>query len=625
MSNRIKELEQKIIKARNDYYNGQSQVSDKIFDTWVDELAELDPKNLAVIGIGADPISNWEKYKHIVPLGSLNKTQTNEEYEKWHQKYIDKKDEILLTLKLDGLSVSLIYVNGKLSIASTRGSGTVGEKITANVAKMINVPLVLADKINATIRGEILLSKENHQKYFKDYSNSRNGASGISRAYDGKGADKLSVLTYEIHSDDFEFKTFKEKFDYLNKLGFKTPTYYVFKSSKEILSMREKYQSSLRDKCEFELDGLVAHNNDVEKHNNFGYLNDRPYASIAIKFDSISKEATISDIINQVGNSGRITPVAVFNPKVNLMGADVERASLHNYANIVELGIDIGCKVLVCRSNDVIPYVEEVTVSTNTIYKTPIKCPDCGTKLIETGEYIQCPNIKKCTSQIIGRIDNWISELNILEWGSSLISKLVASKKVTTIADLYKLSVADLETLDRMGNKTAQKCYDLLWANSEIPLETFLGALSMPMIGASTIKLIMNDGCDTLEKFGQLKAAQFEMVNGLGPVKAQSLEQGLIDNKDLILDILSTGVKIKSIVIGKMTKCSCCFTGTMSNKRAVLEKMVTDAGGEVKSSVGKGLTFLVINDLNSTSSKAVNAKKFGTKLINEDEFLKMIK
>jgi DNA ligase (NAD+) len=237
---------------------------------------------------------------------------------------------------------------------------------------------------------------------------------------------------------------------------------------------------------------------------------------------------------------------------------------------------------------------------------------------------MQCPNTATCPAQVLGRLLNWIKELNVLEWGESVLTKLVDSGKVSTVADLYTLSVSDLANLDRMGQKSAQKCYDTLHANMEVPLEVILGGLSIPMIGQSTIKLVMAAGFDTLNKINACSVANFENIQGIGPTKATSLFEGLKDNEKLLTALLNNGVKVKEIVIGKLTGKSVCFTGTMANKRTVLEKMAIDAGGTVKGSVGKGLTFLVINDLNSTSSKAVNAKKLGTKLVSEDEFLEMV-
>lgn len=620
--NKIKELEQKINKARKDYYNGNSTVSDKIFDTWISELELLDPKNPEVIGIGSEPVSIWEKYTHKIPMGSLNKSQTDVEIKEWMDKY--SESEYLLTLKLDGLSISLVYENGVLVKAATRGAGTVGELITKNVIKMSGVPLRLKDKINITVRGEIILSKENFKKYFQGSSNERNAASGTCRRFDGENCDKLDVLSYQLFSDDLNLKTFKEQFDKLNDLGFKVPTYYIGKNYSEILNIKKEYDLKLRDEYEYIIDGLVMHVNDISKHEQYGYLNMRPYASLAIKFDSIFKEGIIESIETQVGNSGRLTPVATLNPPVDLLGTKVSRASLHNFSNINELGVGVGAKVLVCRKNDVIPYIEEVIEEPKEIYKQPEYCPKCNTSVINVGEYVQCPNTSSCIAQVEGRIINWIKDLNILEWGESLIKKLVESNKVNTIADLYKLTVNDLSSLDRMGDKSAKKCYDILHSNKEIPLDIFIGALSIPGIGSSTIKLIMDAGCDELTKFGQLKAEHFEKVAGVGPIKAKSLAEGLINNQKLIIDLLANGIKIKDKIIGKLTGKSFCFSGNMVNKRQNLEAMVIKNGGQVKSSVGKGLSFLVLGDKNSTSSKAVAAKKNNTEVISEEDFLNML-
>lgn len=257
-------------------------------------------------------------------------------------------------------------------------------------------------------------------------------------------------------------------------------------------------------------------------------------------------------------------------------------------------------------------------------FSVPNNCPNCDMLLSFSGEYLQCTNFN-CSAIVKGRIQNWISELNVKEWGDELVSKLIDSGKVNNIADLYKLTINDLASLDRMGDRSAQKCYDILWANKEVSLEVLLGALSIPMIGQTTIKTIISAGCDSLEKFGQLNAVQFEQVPGVGPTKAKFLADGLLANKQIILDLLDNGVVVKDKIVGKLTSKSICFTGKSENKRSVLEKMAADAGADVKSSVGKSCSYLVIADPNSTSSKAQAARKVGTTLITEDEFLDMIK
>jgi DNA ligase (NAD+) len=255
-------------------------------------------------------------------------------------------------------------------------------------------------------------------------------------------------------------------------------------------------------------------------------------------------------------------------------------------------------------------------------FLVPNNCPTCNSILLMDGEYLLCNN-DNCRSRVVGKILIWIKELGLKEWGQALVEKLVDSGKVNTVADLYKLKVDDIANLDRFGEKTAKKALEILHANKEVPLEVFLGALSIPMIGQSTIKAIMNAGCDSLKKFGQLGATEFEQVPGVGPTKAKFLADGLRDNQQLILDILANGVKIKGIVKGKLTGCRIAITGSTKTKRADLEKFITDNGGENKSSVGKSCTHLVIADVNSTSSKAVAARKLGIKLVDEESLLNL--
>lgn len=621
--NRIQELSDKIIKAREDYYNGVSQVSDKVYDAWVDELKLLDPQNKAVTAIGAPVVqSAWVKAKHQIPMGSLDKVNVPAELSKWAND-MAKDEELFVTEKLDGLSIELIYEHGKLIQAITRGDGETGEDITSNVKRMGGVQNKLSCDFNGSLRGEIIMTKINHKKFFSDKANPRNAASGVSKRLDGVGSDKLNILFYQVLGD-VDFTTEKDQFEWLKANSIGAPNYWIKKNAAEVNAHWRDYQDNKRDKLDYDIDGLVIRLNDLPKQIALGDKDMRPKGAIAFKFDNETRESVIRDIVWQVGNSGRLTPVATVDP-VTLVGATITRASLYNIAYIEELGLDIGATVLVARANDVIPRIEELVKGTGTIAEPPTVCPACGGNTEMQGENLVCTNSKSCPAQVVGRIKNWISELNVLEWGDTLVERLVESGKVKTVADLYRLTVKDLSSIDRMGDKSAQKCFDLLWEYKKIPLEVFLGALSIPMIGQSTIKTIMNAGCDTLEKFGQLQAIHFEQVPGVGPTKAKFLADGLVSNQKLILDILSTGVEIKDIAVGTLTGSSICFTGAMKNKRPVLEKMAAEAGGDVKSSVGKGLTYLVIADPNSTSSKAVAARKLGTKLISEEEFLELVK
>jgi len=621
INSRIQDLVIQINQARIDYYNGQAKVSDKVYDAWCDELRLLDSTNKALTAVGAPVASAWAKAKHQIPMGSLNKINTPTEFSKWADDTASS-EKLFVTQKLDGLSIELIYENGVLLQAITRGDGDVGEDITVNVKKMDGVKSYLQIPFNGSLRGEIIMLKSKHKKYFSDKANPRNAASGVSKRLDGVGSEHLSIMFYQALCD-VDFKTEVAQFEWLKLLGVIIPDYWTFNTAGEVNLHWRNYQDVDRDKLDYDIDGLVIHINDMAKQMSLGDKDMRPLGAIAFKFDNETRESIIRDIIWQVGNSGRVTPVAVVDP-VSLVGATITRASIYNMSYIEDLGLDIGATVLVARANDVIPRIEELVKGTGKVAEPPTNCPSCGGILVMSGENLICTNTDKCPAQVVGRIKNWVSDLNILEWGDTLIEKLVEAGKVTTVADLYTLTVDDLASIDRMGKKSAQNCFESLWKNSEITLDIFLGALSFPMIGSTTIRQIMSAGCDTLEKFGQLGAAEFEMVPGVGPNKAVSLANGLKQNQKVILALLDNGVKIKAKIVGKMSGSSVCFTGAMKNKRPVLEKMAADAGADVKSSVGKGLTYLVIADPNSTSSKAVAARKMGTVLISEDEFLGMV-
>lgn len=625
--NRIQELEEKIFKARADYYNNQPIVSDKVYDAWVDELRVLSPSSKAVTAIGA-PVapSEWKKARHQVPMGSLDKVNTPTEMSKWIDETLEAVDpdgKLLITEKLDGLSIEVIYENGVLVQAITRGDGEVGEDITVNVVKMGGVKSQLSDQFTGSLRGEIIMYKSIHKQHFSEKANPRNAASGVSKRLDGIGVDKLNILFYQVLGD-IDFGSEQLQFVWLINEGIATPNWWVVESDEQVNKHWRAYQDLHRDQLDYDIDGLVVRIDNIEKQLSLGEKDLRPKGARAFKFDNETRESILRDITWQVGNSGRLTPVATVDP-VQLVGATVTRASLYNIAYIEELGLDIGATVLVSRANDVIPRIEEVVKGTGTVAKSPTNCPECAGLTVLDGENLVCTNTSTCPAQVKGRIKNWIKELNLLEWGDTLVEKLVDSGKVENISDLYLLKVDDIANLDRLGEKTAKKVLEILWANKEVPLEVFLGALSIPMIGQSTIKAIINAGCDSLTKFGQLGADQFEQVPGVGPTKAKSLADGLVANQQLILSILDNGVQIKVRAVGNLTGKSICFTGSMQNKRPVLEKMAADAGADVKGSVGKGLTYLVIADPNSTSSKAAAARKFGTTLISEETFLDLVK
>lgn len=620
-------LSGKILDARKAYYNGSSIMGDDEYDLLLEELSSLDPYNPLLTDVGAEPSSEWIKEKHLYPLGSLNKVNSISEFEDWSHKY--SKGEILLVEKLDGLSIGAQYENGKLTKAILRGNAIEGENILANFIKMVGVKTIITDGFTGILRGEIILNNDIHRKYFQEYSNPRNAASGICRRLDGIGCERLAVYFYQAVGD-LPFKTEVEQFAYFAKNELLTPNQYLCKSVNEAWTIYNKYTTETRDQLNYWIDGLVASCNNLEYQKIMGEVHFRPRSKIALKFPNQFAKTTILGVEWNVGNSGRITPVAWFEP-VNLLGSTIEKASIYNIAYIENLGITIGSTVLVCKANEIIPRVEKVISQGNTVIKIPTTCPICSAPVSMNGENLQCTDTSNCPAQLLGRIKNWINTLNVLEWGDKLITRLVESSLVSDVSDLYCLSVEKLSQIERMGNTSAQKCYDELWSHSTVPLQVFIAGLSIPMVGVSTVEMVMKSGIDTLEKLLEVRYEDFLKIKGLGPIKAKSFYNGLRQNKELIQKLLDLGLKMENnstshnqITDGVLNGYAVCITGSTTIKRNDLAKLINSNGGVFKSSVSKDCTHLVVADPSKKSKKMDDAVKLGVKVISENELLELI-
>jgi DNA ligase (NAD+) len=624
---RVSELESLIQQARHDYYNtGIPTVTDEVYDAWVDELAEFKADSPALVAVGATPVSVWQKVAHSIPMGSLSKVNTLEELTAWVMGTGEAKFEpLLVTEKMDGISIAVSYVNGAFSQALTRGDGVTGEDISVNVARMKGVPGKLAKKFTGVLRGEVVLLKSDHLKHFPTYANPRNAASGIAKRLDGQGSEHLTIFFYHV-AEGHEFESEGEQFEWLSSQGLKIPNWYVTAMTPGIRTPHDlwlEYQQFKRDELDYEIDGLVVRLNNFVKQLALGETDGRPKGAVAFKFAPMTRESVLQRIDWQVGGSGRITPVAIFNP-VRVLGAEITNASLYNYGYIKSLGLDIGATILIARAMDVIPRVAAVRKSTGTVAAAPRTCPSCGSETQMDGEYLVCPNTAGCPAQAVGRIKRYVTVLDVKEWGDTLLEKLVNGGLVQDVSDLYRLTEAQLADVDRMGKKSAEKVMKTLWDKNPIPLESLLGALSIPLCGPTMIKIAMDAGYDTIPKLKAANIEELSSIEGFGPVKAQTLWIWLRDNSGIVDKLVMLGVKIKAKVHGNLNGKSFCFTGASSRPRTELENLVKAAGGDVKSSVGKKLTYLVMADANSTSSKAQAARKNGTVCLSEADFMKMV-
>jgi DNA ligase (NAD+) len=555
-------------------------------------------------------------------MGSLEKVNTPDELKAWAAKQGKATRPFLVTEKLDGISIALIMRKGKVIQALTRGDGTTGEDITANVRKMKGLPQgdMFWPDADLHVRGEIVLLKADLKEHFPGYKNPRNAAAGIAKRLDGEGSEHLKVLSYQVAEGSVRDSR-ATMMDQLMRWGFAVPFWKKVTLS-EVIDEWERYQKETREALDYDIDGLVVEYDDFAYQLGLGEKDGRPHGARAFKFAGIAKETTLRGIQNQTGSQGRITPVGVFDP-VDLMGTTVTNASLYNWKYIRDLGLDIGAKVLIHRAGDVIPRCGQIVTSTGTVAKPPTNCPSCDAPTEMDGEYLTCPNTAACPAQTLGRLQRYIKEQNILEWGEAVLERLIEAGKVKTVADLYRLKEKDLMSIDRMGAKSAAKLINTLWGKNPIPAEQFLGALAIPMCGSSTFELIMDAGYDTVAKIYAMTFDQLQAVKGLGPVKSETVHNWLKKNPNAVSEVEALGLKISNRTIGSLTGKSFCFTGKSTMKRADLEALVKSKGGTVKSSVGKGLTYLVMADPSSGSSKAQAAQKLGTETISEESFMKM--
>jgi DNA ligase (NAD+) len=364
-SQRVDELAKQIVQHRDLYYNKQPSVSDSVFDALCDELKKIDPEHSALTAVGA-PVdhSAWEKITHPFAMGSLDKARNIDELTKWMLNTFTPNNSVFIVEKLDGISVLLTYEDGKLISAGTRGSGWEGENITRNIVKMGGVKKELPVAFTGSIRGEIIIKKEKLKTLFPDATNTRNTAGGIAKRLSGEDCEHLDVLFYQAVGDIELTSEFLQLKFLETELKLNVPNYRAFvgKTVNELIdnvvATYGEYQTGKRSSLDWDVDGLVVRINDLDAQKEMGEHHNRPLGAIALKFDADNAITTLLDVAWEVGNSGRITPVAILEP-IFLSGAEVKRASIHNVKRLKELGLYRGCNVLVSRRNDVIPYVEE--------------------------------------------------------------------------------------------------------------------------------------------------------------------------------------------------------------------------------------------------------------------------
>ena len=649
--NRIQELESLITKYQKSYYNGEGEISDQEFDTLWDELKNLDPDNKILHKVGADS-GNFTKIHHIMPMGSQEKAANPEQFLAWAVKH--DYDQYLVEYKLDGASLELQYENGYLKRAVTRGDGSVGDDITDNAKKFNGVPAAIycnGEFVHFTggIRGEVIMTHSVHESYFPDKANCRNAANGLMKRKDGIGCEHLKLIVYDALSTEAEmtssdslfeevsyFNNEEEKIKWLTDCGFNVVPLKICNSADDVINYRAEVME-IRKKLQYDIDGLVIKERVINLED---ASRARPDRQIAFKFSLEEAVSTVRNVEWSI-NGGTYTPVAIFD-EVELNGTRVQRASMSNPDAMRKLGVKIGSRVVVVKRGEIIPKIESVVHEESDSEGNPIitsditypeKCEVCGTTLVDEGTRLFCPN-KNCSKRVLHQLLKYQQVVDIRDLGITLITDMFKDGVLKSISDIYKLSVDDLvpyflnEESREAEKKSlgAEKVFNSIQSHRKMGLATFVGGFDIEGVGESSAEKLVAAGFNTLDKLLNATEDQIANVYGFAEIMAHTIVEGLKENAEEMITLVNDGIiEIEATGMGIFEGVSFCFTGELvTMKRSDAEQLVKKNGGTTKSSVTKGLSYLVTNDVSSGSSKNVKAAKYGIPVIDEKAFLELL-
>jgi DNA ligase (NAD+) len=641
---RIEILEQLIVKYQKSYYDGEAEISDGEFDLLWDELKSLAPGSpvLKRVGGGSDlpdraDVDGFPKAKHLIPMGSQEKAANPGEFRAWAQK--QGMSQFLVQYKLDGASLELQYQKGKLIRAITRGDGIIGDEITANARRMSGVPEKLGLPFSGGVRGEVVMTRDVWRGKYASKANCRNAANGLMRRKDGNGCEDLCLITYdaaENDRDDYFIDEFK-KIEWLGKLGFQTTPTKIFASAAEVVAYREKIAKT-RDKLPYDIDGLVIKDINTDMAD---LRRARPEKQIAFKFEL---EIAFS-ILRQVewSESGATyTPIGIVDP-VRIAGTTVQRANLNNPGMIRALGLKIGSAVSVVKRGEIIPKIEglapeaalpQLTVSQGGAsieereIEFPVRCAVCGTDLVDAGTRLYCPNAA-CSKRLLHRLEKWVMVLDIRELGDKLLRQLFDKGRVQQIHDLYTLGAEELAEYERMGELSAAKVVRHIRTKRELSLAAFIAGFDFEGVAETTMEKVAAAGFNTLKELRRASVEDLAAVYGLGEITAKVIVDGLTETVAEIDAVLDAGIISIALPPPETSQplrgLSFCFTGELSSmKRGQAEERIKALGASAKTSVVKGLSYLVTNDPGSGSGKNKKARELGIPIIDEDQFLALL-
>ena len=662
IKDKISSLRQELHEYNYQYYVlDNPTISDYEFDLKLKELLDLeknhpeyyDPSS-PTLRVGGGITKEFQASIHNKPMFSLDNSYSIDELRDWEKrikKYIDQSVEYTCELKFDGVSINLLYEEGKLVKAVTRGDGIQGDDITVNVKTIPTVPLILKDDYPTRFeaRGEIVMPLEGLKKLNKErmangeepFKNTRNTASGSLKMQDSYEVSKrpLKCLFYSVKEENNN--TLDSQFDVLNKAkgwGFNVSNNYTLAKSIDEVYKFARYWEENRHELPYDIDGIVIKVNNFLQQEILGYTSKFPRWAIAYKFKPDQALTKLLSISYQVGRTGSITPVANLKP-IELAGTVVKRASLHNSDFISKMDLRNNDHVYLEKGGDIIPKIVGIVKDKRENDSTPINyissCPECKSPLVknegEANHY--CMNKNSCSPQIIGRIQHFISRkaMDIDGLGAETVALLVNSEIIRNYSDLYSLSVNDVINLERMAEKSSKNLIDGIKESLNIPFERVLYALGIRHVGYTVAKTLARH-YKNIDSLILADVLELESVDEIGEKIASSLKEFFNDkeNLEIINTLKSYGLQFKlvennneqssDILIGKLIVVSGVFE---KYSRDELKKLIEINGGKVSSSISKNTSFILAGEKMGPSKKQ-KAEELGVKIIGEEEFIKII-
>ncbi|HSZ63172.1 MAG TPA: NAD-dependent DNA ligase LigA [Terriglobales bacterium] len=662
---KIEALREKLRHHEYRYYVlDDPEISDADFDKLMNELKRIEAEHPQLITpdsptqrVGGKPREGFVKAKHSSPMLSLDNAYSEEELRDWERRVHELSGrtdlEYMCELKLDGMSLALVYSDGHLTRGITRGDGNIGEDVTANVRTVRSIPLSISrDKLKKTgippdfeVRGEMLmpiaafrkLNEEREKQGLAVFANPRNFTAGTVRQLEPSitAQRRMDFFAYFLLKDGQTFFDRQSKtMDALEAAGFKVnPNRKLAKNLDEVWKFIQSWEGK-RDSLPYEIDGIVIKVDRTAWQRELGFTGKAPRWAIAYKFAARGAVTQIEDIVPQVGRTGKLTPVAWLKP-VPIGGTMVSRATLHNMDFIDQLGVKIGDWVEVERGGDVIPKVVKVVEDNDhprghKHFEMPEHCPVCGGNVVRTpGEADhRCVNAN-CPAKLQGTILHFASRhvMNIDGLGEALVNQLTERRLVKNVADLYRLTKNDLLQLERMGEKSAENVLSEIEASKKLPLERVIYGLGIRMVGERTAQFLA-EHFGSLDAITKASAEELEEVNEVGPRIAESIVEFFADehNRKLVSDLRKAGLTFTGQKKEKGTKLAgktFVLTGTLErHTRDEAKKMIEDAGGRVSGSVSKKTDYVVAGS--DAGSKLDKARELGVSVIVEDELEKLV-